>query len=135
MSELLVRPALLRGFGGASGAEFVVVTDPELAPRVRFDALDGYSGSRVIPYDGSASFDDVLARSVPACAHVLVILPRTYFKSPEPSALGPRRKLGVMACFSAPTSFEAIQHFLRMAERTDPARQERMADQFFERGR
>jgi hypothetical protein len=80
------------------------------------------------------SFPDLLKESIPENAHILVILPRIYFKSPSPQDLGKSRKLGVLACYSTPTSLDSIAHFIRIAEWTDPALQDQMTDTLFERG-
>lgn len=134
MEDILIRPSLLRSFGSGTGCTFCVVTDAEHAGRVRFDGDGGYADRRVFTFDGARPFDVLLEHDIPQHAHVLVILPRHYFKSPEPALLGRQRKLATMACFSTPTSDAAIRHFIACAEATDPDAQTRMADEFFERG-
>jgi hypothetical protein len=134
METITVRPDLLRSFGESRDSAFCLVTSPEYAQRFTFEPSRKYSSARVLTYAGDVEFARFMGEHIPTNAHVLVILPGFYFKSPPPDVLGAQRKLGVMACYSTPTSAEAISHFLRMAERTEPERQEQMAREFFERG-
>src|SRR5262245_2740738 len=134
MDTLTIKASNLRSFGESRDSTFCLVTGPELVSRFRIEPGARYAGARVVPYTGEEPFEDVLAREIPENAHVLVILPHHYFKSPPPAALGERRKLGVLACHSTPTSLDAIAHFVAMGEHTDPDRQEQMASDFFSRG-
>lgn len=134
MSTITLDASALPSFGDASeDSAFVVITSLELAPRFEVTPGDKYDRAEVLACDGAEDFAALLDDRIPERAHVLVVLPNVYFKSPPPEQLG-NRKLGVMACSSTPTSLEAIVHFLRMGARTDPRRQEQMAEDFFARG-
>lgn len=134
MEKITVRPGRLRNFGDSQNSVFCVVTEPAYSGMFEIESDPKYSDALIVEYDGKVEFATVLQNQIPDNCHVLVILPSFYFKSPPPQALGPRRKLGVMACFSTPTSPEAIRHFLQMAEGTDPQEQDRRAQDFFTRG-
>lgn len=134
MEKIVVRPGRLRSFGDSKDSDFYLVTEPAYRGAFEIEPDPKYRACEIVEYDGSVEFAAVLSEQIPQSCHVLVILPGFYFKSPSPAVLGPRRKLGVMACFSTPTSVEAIRHFLRMAEQTDPDEQDRRAEDFFARG-
>lgn len=135
MRKVTIRPERLRNFGSvADGTVFCLVTNPSYMGSFEIERGGRYADYRVFAYDGEAPFGDFLNAEVPENAHVLVILPNFYFRSPRPEDLRKTRKLGVMACSSTPSSLQAIDHFVRMAERTDPDLQERMADEFFALG-
>lgn len=134
MDIVRVRASLLANFGDSEGSTFCLVTALGMGRHFEVERGPKYVGARVIESAGNVAFTELLQTEIPDNAHVLVILPDVYFRSPSTEELGPRRKLAVMACTSTPTSLEAIAHFVRIAERTDPARQDAMSDEFFTRG-
>jgi hypothetical protein len=133
MPRPVIRPHRYRQFGSGEGCEFVLATNERL--RDQFDIqAEGYAGSRCVVFDSFESFETLLKDVIPEPAHILVISPHCFFRSPHPDQIGPRRKLMAMACNSTPTPLDAIAHFLEAMERTDPARQGAFADRFFELG-
>lgn len=131
--ELLVRPARYRPFGSADGTAFCLVTNSTLLGRFRIEETGAYTRSLSVPFDQGDVFEDLLERLIPEPAHVLVISPNAFFRSPAPESIG-RRKLMVMACSSTLTPLAAIAHFLEVIERTDPEDQQELADRFFTLG-
>ena len=132
MKPLRIHADRLRSLGAPEGASFCVITNARYAPFVEVAGADAYAGTEVVAYDGEISLDELFGRQVPEPAHVLMILPHTLVEAPSDEAVGPRRKLLVMAANSAPTSWEAVEHFVRAGEGTDPAEQEAVSDRFFE---
>jgi hypothetical protein len=133
MTSIAIRPARYRQFGDASGCAFWLVTNHALKEAFRIEEASGYAEVRIAGCDSSEEFLELLATRMPEPAHVLVILPHSFFYSPPPARIG-RRKLMAMACNSTPTSLETIAYFLDVIERTDPAAQQAFADRFFTLG-
>ena len=128
-------PAKLANFGEKEGCNFSVLTTPELESRIRID--DGhspYNSHVVCSASSAAGAHNCIAEQIPDWSHILVVMPGVYFKSPGPAVLGPKKKLGVLACFSTPTDIEQLNHFLKQAENTDPTSQSRYAEFFFDAG-
>lgn len=131
---LTIDPARIRAFGEASETHFFVVTNHSLRDSININRTGGYLDHQVIVYEPEASFVELLTNQVPDRAHILVISPDVFFQSPPQKAIGSHRKLLAMACNSTPTNIDAINHFLRVIEDTDPEKQQRHADRFFELG-
>ncbi len=131
MSKITVNPERLRQFGKREGSTFCVVTNTSLLDKLVIKEGNGYKNYKIIPYDAGDNFTEILSNQIPEPAHILVIAPDCYFRSPEPRHLGVHRKLCIMACNSTPTSIEAIDHFLKCGENTDPCEQEKIAECFF----
>lgn len=131
---ITVPASRLRSFGESRDSTFCVITGPGMGVDYYIEPGPKYADALVLEYDGAVSFGRFLADTVPRNAHLLVILPDFYFRSPSPEDLGPDRKLAVMACSSTPTTPEAIAHFIGIGEKTDPALQEAMVERFFECG-
>lgn len=136
MNELVsIRPARLRNFGEQDGYNFSVLTTRELASQINIDESGSPYRTHVVMTASSAIDAHVcIAEKIPEWSHILVVMPGVYFKSPEASVLGAKKKLGVLACFSTPTDIQQLNHFLRQAENTDPASQARYAEVFFDVG-
>jgi hypothetical protein len=130
-APIQIHPDRFRNFGAPDGAHFVLVTEPRIVGTFDVVHSPGYASVRTLPCSDAEPFEAMLAEMIPEPAHVLVILPNRYFLSPSPDALGPRRKLAVMACFSTPSSLESIRHFVKMAEATEPEAQNALAEHFF----
>jgi len=133
MEPIVVYPNRLRQFGPPEGSTFCFVTNSELADRFRVEPDGGYAGYESLTFDEGESFEDLMVNRIPDSAHVFVSTPNAFFQSPPPDRIGPRRKLMAMACNSTPTPMEAVEHFLRVIERTDPNEQQAFAERFFER--
>jgi hypothetical protein len=73
-------------------------------------------------------------KNIPERSHILVAAPECFFQSPPPELLGEQRKLMAMACNSTPITHAAIEHFLRVMEKTDPDEQRKLTDDFFDQG-
>ncbi|WP_414514282.1 hypothetical protein [Nostoc sp. PCC 9305] len=135
MSKIAIHPGRLQQFGNTEeNTSFCVVTNSSLLDKIKIDPEKDYKDYKLISYDAGDDFSKILREQIPEPAHILVIAPNCYFRSPEPEHLGPHRKLCIMACNSTPTSVEAIEHFLRCGENTDPYEQEEIAEQFFTKG-
>ena len=134
MNGIRIQPSDFKNFGDADRSTFCLVTTPEYRDVFTFAEDSKYVDSRVLTIESGDDFAQLLEASIPESAHILVILPSIYFKSPSREVLGNKRKLGVLACYSTPTSVDAIAHFIRIAARTDPALQDRMSEEFFEKG-
>ncbi|MFF7249410.1 hypothetical protein ACFZBU_36550 [Embleya sp. NPDC008237] len=132
-SIITVDPDRLQQFGAPQGAVFCLVTNPELMGRVEIVRSGAYRDYLTVPMGEGERFEDVLRERVPEPAHVLAISPGTFFASPRPEDLGPRRKLMAMACNSTPTSLETVRHFLGVMERTSATEQGTFSDIFFDR--
>lgn len=133
--SIRIRPSKLRQFGDPRGATFCVITDAELAEHLVIDEASGYADCRVLVARDIDDFDRMLTHDIPRRAHVLVMSPNVFFRSPRPAILGPERKLLGMACNSTPTSASTIEHFLGVMEDTDAQAQQAFAEAFFDRGR
>jgi hypothetical protein len=129
-SKIKLFPDRFRQFGEGSGNTFCLVISPILTNTFEIIESGNYENYRIVVYDGTEKFIDLLGSKIPKPSHILVITPDHYFHSP-PSEYLHQVKLCVMACNSTPTSVEAIRHFLRCAEETIPLEQEEKADTFF----
>lgn len=129
-----IQPSHFKNFGDSDNSSFCLVTTPEHEHLFSFNEDSKYRESRIFTMRPEDQFSTLVQNSIPENAHILVILPQIYFQSPKPEVLGEKRKLGVLACYSTPTSTETIEHFIRIAEKTDPALQDQMSDTFFHLG-
>ncbi len=134
MEKIHLQPSSLRNFGDSRDSTFCLVTNPEFRDLFQIAADAKYADSKIVVYDQKRPFEELLAKEIPQNAHVLVVMPDTYFKSPDPEFLTETRKLSVLACSSTPTSTAALKHFIKIAESTDPADQDAFSDRFFELG-
>ncbi len=133
MEQILIRPKLLRQFGSAEGIVFCLVTNSNLLNEFQIAESDSYVSNIIVPYDEGHSFEYLLDKAIPEPAHVLVISPHCFFRSPEPEKIG-RRKLVVMPCHSTPTPLSVIAYFLGIMERSDFHEMESFAERFFKLG-
>lgn len=131
MTTIVINPDRLKQFGPPEDSTFCLVTNSALISNFRIEN-DHYDNSLIIPFDNNDSFNNLLDQVIPACAHILVIMPDCYFHSPTPDKLGKRRKLSIMANNSTPTSLDTIKHFIQCAEQIDPKHLDRVANKFFE---
>lgn len=113
---------------------FCVITNSHLKNEFSVDVGEKYKSSCVFAIDSSDQFFDLMKQDVPENSHILVVLPNVYFKSPPAAILGKKRKLGVLACSSTPSNVDSIQHFIQVAENTDPVSQDAFADRLFSLG-
>ncbi|MGV0761021.1 hypothetical protein V6768_17025 [Tistrella mobilis] len=133
MDRIIIDPTAMRQFGDPEGATFVFVTNRSAADRfeVRLGrGGGGYAGDMTLFYEKGQSFSELLDQ-MPETAHILVISPDVYYKSPPAGTIGGRRKLLALACNSTPTDMDKLAHGIRMIEATDPAAQQELVDQFF----
>jgi len=127
----LVRPGRYRAFGSPGGCTFCLVTNSALMKRFKIEEIGAYDRALVVPFDQGDSLEDLLGRTIiPEPAHVLVVSPSAFVRSPSPETVG-KRKIMAMACNSTPTSMETVEYFLGVIENTDPDFQQRFADRFF----
>jgi hypothetical protein len=134
VDKINIDPSRIRAFGDSKGVHFVVVTNRSLQDQIAVAENGQYSSCRIVIFESGRSFVELLKDDIPESAHILVISPEVFFQSPPQDAIGSRRKLLAMACNSTPTDGNAIAHFLRVIETTDPHRQQDFADRFFDLG-
>src|ERR1044071_1686336 len=133
--RVYINPGKLTNFGEQAGCTFSVLTTPELESQIQInETYSAYSAYIVVTASSTTEAHQCIAEKIPDRSHILVVMPSVYFQSPSPEVLGPKKKLGVLACFSTPTDTAQLNHFLRQAENTDPALQTRFAEFFFEVG-
>jgi hypothetical protein len=135
MRRIVVNPSRIRQFGDAAGVTFCLVTNAEVEGQIDVDCSGGYRDCLKLRFAQGDDFEEILARRVPDRAHVLVISPYVFYRSPPNDKVGAGRKLLAMACNSTPTTPDMIEHFLGVMEATDPVEQQEMADAFFRLGR
>ncbi|KST65159.1 hypothetical protein [Mastigocoleus testarum] len=134
MNTIPIYPSRFRQFGEVEGSTFYLVTNSSLLNLFSIIPDKSYKDFKKLTYDPGDSFLKILREQISEYAHILVIAPECLFESVHPNNLAGNRKLLIFPCNSAPTSIEAIEHFLRCGEKTDPKEQEKTANQFFERG-
>ena len=134
MEKISLQPSSFRNFGDSCNSTFCLVTDPEFENLFDIRDDDKYCSHKIVVLNKTIPFEKLMADEIPENSHILVIMPNTYFKSPEPECLGKTRKLSVLACYSTPTSVAALQHFIKIAELTDPQEQDNFGDRFFAKG-
>nr|WP_184345817.1 hypothetical protein [Streptomyces olivoverticillatus] len=130
-ARITVDPGKLSQFGQAAGSTFCLVTNPELTDALEVAETAAYDRFLTLTISAGERFEDLLEKSIPEPAHILVISPYRFFESPDPSLVG-RRKIMGMACNSTPTTLTEIRHFLGVMERTSAAEQGAFSDTFFE---
>jgi len=122
-------------FGDATEATyFCLVTNSQLKDQFEINIEKKYKAYKIFSLDNADDFVALMKNDMPDNAHILVVLPSVYFKPPPADLLGGQRKLGVLACSSTPSDSESIQHFIRVAENTDPVAQDVFADRLFSLG-
>jgi hypothetical protein len=131
MNQIPVRPHKYKQFGQTHGTTFCLVTNSALINNFAIEENDSYDSYKVIAYDKGDNFEEILQNQIPEPAHILVISPKNLFESPSPEKLGQRRKLAALACNSTLTSLEAVSHFMKAMEQTNPNEQEAFAERFF----
>jgi hypothetical protein len=135
MSETIqIRPSKLRQFGASRDREFCLVTNKEYLDVLKIVPDADYTAYRTIEYSAKMNFEEMLGGEISEAAHILVVSPDVFFRSPREPYLKKHQKLMAMACNSTPTNSDNLRHFLRMLELTDPADQQQMTDRFFEIG-
>ena len=134
MRQIVVNPSRIRQFGDAEGVTFCLVTNPEVEDWIDVDCSGGYRDYLKLRFSPEDDFEEILAHRIPHRAHVLVISPNVFYRSPSNDKVGTGRKLLAMACNSTPTTLDMIEHFLGVMEATDPLEQQEMADAFFRLG-
>ncbi|HUP59141.1 MAG TPA: hypothetical protein VNA69_01840 [Thermoanaerobaculia bacterium] len=134
MRRIVIHPDRIRQFGDAADATFCLVTNPEFENLIEIDRSGTYRNYLKLRFAPGDDFEEILAHQIPARAHVLVISPAAFYRSPPNDKVGAERKLLAMACNSTPTTLDAIDHFLGVMEATDPVEQQEMADAFFRSG-
>ena len=116
---------------GEATSNFTLVTNSQYADAFVIEDMS-YGSTSILSFEDGEDFAALL-RGTPDDAHVLTALPDCLVHSVAPEVLG-NRKLLIMACRSGRTSLEAIDHFLRAGETTDPSEQEAFAESFFAAG-
>ncbi len=134
MNDIVVRPERYRQFGPAEGSVFCLITNTELRDRIKLERSGDYADYLIYYNDEEGQIESLLKNELPEHAHVLVVSPRTFFRSPDQEYIGSRRKLIAMACNSTPTPIKDVIHFLRMIENTRPDIQQGFVDRFFDLG-
>lgn len=132
MSRVLtVDPDKLRQFGSPEGAVFCLVTNPEFKDDIVVHKSGKYRDYITVELHQGELFEELLPK-IPEPAHIFAVSPSAFFESPSGEVLGPRRKVLAMACNSTPATFDVIDYFLRVMERTSPTEQDSFSDTFFE---
>lgn len=134
MNDIVIRPERYRQFGAAEGSVFCLITNSELKDKIKLERAGEYSDYLVYYSDEEGQIESLLKNTLPEHAHVLVVSPLCFFRSPDQECIGSRRKLIAMACNSTPTPIKDVIHFLRMIENTRPDVQQRFVDRFFDVG-
>ncbi|MFD0385920.1 hypothetical protein ACFQ2B_36675 [Streptomyces stramineus] len=117
-------------FGDPSGT-FCLITD-EAYHRTIHCRPGAYDRVLHLTLPPAVSLGALLAQHVPPGAHVLVACPGRFLASPGPEELGDRR-LVVLPAGSTPLTAGHVRYFLKTAARTGIARQEALAEEFFDR--
>lgn len=134
MDTIRLNAAQMSCFTEKQGSIFVVLTNRSMAANIVIDNVPPYEKAMTISVEDGELIHEDLWKTIPERSHILTILPYNYFQSPLPELLGNNKQLAVMACHSTPTDIQAIQHFVRQAEKTDSQEQERLAERFFREG-
>ncbi|MFB2771318.1 hypothetical protein ACE1AT_18795 [Pelatocladus sp. BLCC-F211] len=134
MKIIPIYPSRFLQFGESEGSTFYLVTNSNLLNVFKIIPEKDYKDFKILTYDPGDSFTRILRDEINRPAHILVITPECLFESVHPNDLANDCKLLIFACNSAPTSIEAVEHFLRCGEKTNPEEQERIANKFFEQG-
>ena len=127
-----INPKKISQLSEPEGATFCLVTNPDLVDKLKIVEEGGYENYLLFEYSEQGQIKSLLENDLPQQAHVLVISPGVFFRSPEQEWIGPHRKIIAMACNSTITSLNAIEHFLRIIENTNDVEQEQFADRFFD---
>ena len=129
MKKIEIRPSRYQQFGCLNeDVNFYLITDsPE---SFVIEQNESYYSHQVLIYRDEEDFSQLIENTQEP-AHILVICPNHFISSIEAEQVG-QRKIAVMAANSAPTSMEAIEHFIKVLEKTDPLAQEKFANRFFE---
>lgn len=134
MAAITIDPGRLKQFGPGEGADFYFVTNPRIRDQFELLETGDYRSHNVLLMGPNDNIVDRFGTEISDRAHIFCILPDTLFHSIHPDILTTGRKLSFMACNSAPTPVDAVEHFLRTGGDSDPVAMEACADRFFERG-
>jgi hypothetical protein len=128
MEKIVVRPHKYCQFGSSDRrCNFYLITD--IADSFVIEQDGSYKSCEILQYSNDDFVEAIYQAEEPA--HILAICPNHFISSVQAHNLG-QRKLAVMAANSAPTSVEAIGHFVTVLEATDPHAQRSFADRFFD---
>lgn len=128
MERIVIRPHKYRQFGSANqDTHFYLITD--LVDSFMIEQDGSYKSCEILTYNHGDFIELINQTKEPA--HILAICPEHFISSIQPDKVG-LRKLAIMAANSAPTSVEAVNHFVKVLEDTDPLAQRRFADRFFD---
>jgi hypothetical protein len=132
MNIVVINPSKIKTLGLPVDTHFCLVTNTTINDQITIVEEGGYLTYSKVFFEPGQSFETLIKERIPTRAHVLVISPHVFFRSPPQEALGKQRKLMAMACNSTPTDIDAIKHFVKIIEDTDPEVQQAMANKFFE---
>jgi hypothetical protein len=133
-TKIIVNPKKIRVLGDGDNKHFCLITNHSLVDCIQIEKTGNYLSFNKIIFEKNQNFADLLSKTIPTHSHILVISPEVFFQSPPQNLIGENRKLIALACNSTPTSIDAINHFLKVIEETDPAEQQLFANRFFEIG-
>ncbi|MEU9112417.1 hypothetical protein AB0D04_11625 [Streptomyces sp. NPDC048483] len=117
-------------FGGPVET-FCLITSEQHGEPLSLLPGDGCSRVLHLTLPPGTRLGELIARCVPADAHVLAVCPGRFLDSPTQRELG-GRKLAVLPAGSTPLTDEHIRYFLRTAARTDVVQHARVAEEFFD---
>ena len=126
---ILISPESIENFGNPEEAHFYLLTNSELVNHFEIRSTEKYESCQILPIVEDSL--ELAIQKTKESAHILVISPHKFINSVNPSVIG-RRKLGIMATNSTPTTLGAIAHFVKVIEKTDPKEQRKFADRFFD---
>ncbi len=131
MDKITIYLSRLKQLGDSKGCQFCLITNPDILDKFDICNDSDYKECVKLPFRAGDSLSEIIENSLADRTHILVISPNALVHSVPPDSLK-SKKLLIFACNSAPTSLEAIEHFLRCGEKTVPQEQESFAEKFFE---
>jgi hypothetical protein len=134
MSEkIIINPDEIVSLGDEGADNFYLVTNSPYVDNFELSLSEKYKNTEILICDEDDNFIEKILGQIPNNSCILTIMPDCLVKSVSPEVLG-KRKLLIMACRSGKTDLEGIRHFIDCTANFDIHKQERMADNFFEKG-
>jgi hypothetical protein len=119
-------------FGQSDYCAFYILTENEISDNINFiDPQEKYSSISCVIVSSNEDVTNWLKINRAVKKSVIIVAPNIYCRSPNPELLKNNTKLGILACFSTPSTIESIAHFLKQAEFTDAIKQDIRGELFF----
>jgi len=132
---ITVSPDNIKQFGSMPGRDFYLMVTPELLPHIKLKAAKHYSKTEIVVFDPAKdTINEFIANHFPNHVDILFI-PYGIENRPfgHKKYINETQRLLTFVCHSAPIDLDQLAHFLKLLEKTDPAKQIQLAEAWYKK--